>query len=132
MEEGPNQAQRKAQGQDQDQNQGQTKKKDKKPKNIVIPPKKPKLSKAERRALQEAQRSAKGLRTDGSGGKGKNDQKQKQQGADKDGKGKANAKADANGSGKTSGQEEKDDKGGNKKDEYIHISAHIPTREQGL
>ena len=31
------------------------------PKNLVIPPKKPKLSKAERRALQEAQRAAKGV-----------------------------------------------------------------------
>jgi hypothetical protein len=29
------------------------------PKDFVVPPKKPKLSKAERRALQEAQRSAK-------------------------------------------------------------------------
>jgi hypothetical protein len=35
-------------------------------KEIVIPPKKPKLSKAERRALQEAQRAAKGLKADGS------------------------------------------------------------------
>lgn len=32
---------------------------------IVIPPKKPKLSKAERRALQEAQRAAKGLKANG-------------------------------------------------------------------
>mmetsp|Transcript_841 Transcript_841/g.1453 ORF Transcript_841/g.1453 Transcript_841/m.1453 type:complete len:539 (-) Transcript_841:8-1624(-) len=39
----------------------------KKPKkDIVIPPKKPKLSKAERRALQEEQRAAKGLKADGS------------------------------------------------------------------
>lgn len=36
-------------------------------KEIIIPPKKPKLSKAERRALQEAQRAAKGLKADGSG-----------------------------------------------------------------
>lgn len=32
---------------------------------LVIPPKKPKLSKAERRAIQEAQRAAKGLNSDG-------------------------------------------------------------------
>ena len=37
----------------------QAKKEKKKPENLVIPPKKPKLSKAERRALQEAQRAAK-------------------------------------------------------------------------
>ena len=39
--------------------------KEKNPKNIVIPPKKPKLSKAERRALQEDQRAAKGKKPDG-------------------------------------------------------------------
>jgi len=43
------------------------KKDKKKPKNIVIPPKKPKLSKAERRALQESQRAAKGVKAGGSG-----------------------------------------------------------------
>jgi len=41
-------------------------------KNIVIPPKKPKLSKAERRALQEAQRAAKGQ------GQGTTDEKNEQ------------------------------------------------------
>ena len=35
------------------------------PKNLVIPPKKPKLTKAERRAKQEAQRAAKGQSKDG-------------------------------------------------------------------
>jgi translation initiation factor eIF-2B subunit delta len=37
----------------------QAKKEKKRPENLVIPPKQPKLSKAERRALQEAQRAAK-------------------------------------------------------------------------
>lgn len=51
------------------------KKDKKKPKNIVIPPKKPKLSKAERRALQESQRAAKGVKAGGSGdSKDKNNQ----------------------------------------------------------
>jgi hypothetical protein len=47
--------------------EGSDQKKEKKaPKEgIVIPPKKPKLSKAERRALQEAQRAAKGLKANG-------------------------------------------------------------------
>ena len=45
---------------------GDQKKEKKAPKEgIVIPPKKPKLSKAERRALQEAQRAAKGLKANG-------------------------------------------------------------------
>ncbi|KAL7505103.1 hypothetical protein ACHAXN_002616 [Cyclotella atomus] len=44
------------------------KKEKKKPDNIVIPPKKPKLSKAERRELQERQRAAKAAaQTDGGG-----------------------------------------------------------------
>lgn len=46
---------------------GKPKKNKEKPKDLVIPPKKPKLSKAERRALQEAQRAAKA----GGGGKAK-------------------------------------------------------------
>lgn len=51
---------------------GKKKVKEKKtPSNIVIPPKKPKLSKAERRALQEAQRAAKGQRVDGGDGEKK-------------------------------------------------------------
>lgn len=46
------------------------KKKDKKPPpGLVIPPKKPKLTKAERRALQEKQRAAKAVAQGGQGGK---------------------------------------------------------------
>lgn len=46
------------------------KKKDKKPPpGLVIPPKKPKLTKAERRALQEKQRAAKAVAQGGKGGK---------------------------------------------------------------
>jgi len=41
------------------------------PADLVIPPKKPKMSKAERRALQEAQRAAKADSGGGAGGKGK-------------------------------------------------------------
>jgi len=43
------------------------KKENKAKKDVVIPPKKPKLSKAERRAKQEAQRAAKGLNIGGGG-----------------------------------------------------------------
>lgn len=50
-----------------------------KPENLVIPPKKPKLSKAERRALQEAQRASKadggGRSGSGGGGGGGNNNK---------------------------------------------------------
>ena len=46
------------------------KKKDKKPPpGLVIPPKRPKLTKAERRALQEKQRAAKAVAQGGKGGK---------------------------------------------------------------
>ena len=41
------------------------------PADLVIPPKKPKMSKAERRALQEAQRAAKADSGAGGGGGGK-------------------------------------------------------------
>jgi len=48
------------------ENHPKLEKKEKKPKkDIIIPPKKPKLSKAERRAIQEDQRAAKGLKADG-------------------------------------------------------------------
>ena len=64
----------------------ETKKVKNKPKNIVIPPKKPKLSKAERRALQEAQRAAKGQKKNGSDGQKKKKQQAGDAGA-KDSKG---------------------------------------------
>lgn len=75
--------------------QNQAKKKDKKPKNIVIPPKKPKLSKAERRAIQEEQRAAKGLKAD-------NKKSQKGQGGGENGnngKGQGDAKGSSSGGG---------------------------------
>ena len=56
------------------------KEKKSKPANIVIPPKKPKLSKAERRALQEAQRAAKAA-----GGSGKSSSGAKSGGGDNKG-----------------------------------------------
>jgi len=53
--------------------------KEKKPKkDIVIPPKKPKLSKAERRALQESQRAAKAEVVDGGGAGSKKSLQQQQ------------------------------------------------------
>jgi hypothetical protein len=53
-------------------------KKEKKP--IFIPPKKPKLSKAERRAIQEEQRAAKGVKSDvNDAGSKKNQQHQQHQ-----------------------------------------------------
>lgn len=64
----------------------ETKKVKNKPKNIVIPPKKPKLSKAERRALQEAQRAAKGQKKNGSDAQKKKKQQAGDAGA-KDSKG---------------------------------------------
>lgn len=89
-------------------------KKDKKapPANLVIPPKKPKLTKAERRALQEQQRAAKAAGTDGKekggqqkggqdkGGQQKGDQQKQQpqqqqqssEGGESSGKAKQNQK----------------------------------------
>lgn len=60
---------------DQPKPKAEGKKEKKKPDGLVIPPKKPKLTKAERRALQEQQRAAKAV---GGGGKGKQQQQQQQ------------------------------------------------------
>eukprot|EP00581_Thalassiosira_minuscula_P011596 CAMPEP_0183714700 /NCGR_PEP_ID=MMETSP0737-20130205/9155_1 /TAXON_ID=385413 /ORGANISM="Thalassiosira miniscula, Strain CCMP1093" /LENGTH=531 /DNA_ID=CAMNT_0025943685 /DNA_START=61 /DNA_END=1656 /DNA_ORIENTATION=+ len=78
---------------------GSKKEKKAKPANLVIPPKKPKLSKAERRALQEAQRAAKAAGGDGNpggGGKGGGDK-----GGGK-GKGESGASTSGGGSGEAS------------------------------
>lgn len=109
-----------------------------KPSNFVIPPKKPKLSKAERRALQEAQRAAKAAA--GGGGKPSGGKK----GGEKGGKGKEGGTSAGGGGadgetkrgrGKSSNRGEKDATDGDDherrgagdgEDKMVSLFSHLP------
>ena len=96
------------------------------PANLVIPPKKPKLTKAERRALQEAQRAAKAA---GGGKPQKQPQKQQQQkqqsqpqGIKKDGEQSTQSQqqTDKNASANTQARKETTD------DKTVDLFSHLP------
>jgi len=99
--------------------------KEKKPKkDIVIPPKKPKLSKAERRALQESQRAAKAEAADGGNASKKSSQLQ-QQSSPSDGN-EANEKKNGNGNGNGNGASSDENMEGSSRNDTLTFFSHLP------